>query len=126
MLGKDSSYLRVLTPRTIDGMNVKYDDQRQVMFKETHLPVTARKYLLEENMSLPEHLHHKIEEVAFEVAPAQTKKAPTMAELQAQFDILQKRMAEMSKQNAPMDTGKKAVKATAEAVKEGEPVDDLF
>jgi hypothetical protein len=40
----DGPYLRVLTPETIDGINVKMMNDR-VVFKESHLPLTAKKHL---------------------------------------------------------------------------------
>lgn len=74
LLGK--KYLRVLTPQTIDGTNLKYsDDGERVLRKETHLPVTARKFLEAENANLPEQLRHRIEEVENE-EPVRPKGKP--------------------------------------------------
>ena len=58
MLGP--KYLRVLTPQTVDGINLKYDDSSQVVYKETHLPLSARKYLDQENADRPKQLLHII------------------------------------------------------------------
>jgi hypothetical protein len=57
-------YLRVLTPETTDGMNLKYVETRQgtkQVFKETHLPITAKKSLEKENLKRPKQLQHVIE-----------------------------------------------------------------
>jgi hypothetical protein len=58
----DGPYLRVLTPETIDGINVKMMNDR-VVFKESHLPLTAKKHLERKNLKLPKHLQKKIEVV---------------------------------------------------------------
>lgn len=55
-------YLRIETPRTTDGINLKYENG-QVAFKETHVPLTALKQFEKENMGRPEHLKHKITKV---------------------------------------------------------------
>lgn len=60
-------YLRVLTPRTVDGVNLKYkkDGKGQMIpvFKETHLPMSAKKELEKENLKRPNQVKHIIEEV---------------------------------------------------------------
>lgn len=58
ILGK--SYLRVKTPVTTDGVNTKIENDRAV-YKTTHLPISAKKFLDIENANLPDHLKHKIE-----------------------------------------------------------------
>ena len=54
-------YLRVLTPRTTDGMNIKYDENLQVMYKESHFELSARASLEKENLTRPSQLRHIIE-----------------------------------------------------------------
>ena len=54
-------YLRVLTPRTTDGMNIKYDENLQVMYKESHFELSARASLEKENLTRPNQLRHIIE-----------------------------------------------------------------
>ena len=55
-------YLRVLTPRTVDGnIHLLVDDK--VQYKETHLPFSALKSLEKENAKRASHLKHKIEVV---------------------------------------------------------------
>lgn len=75
----NGNYLRVLTPQTIDGINLAYDANQRPIFKETHLPLTARKHLERKNEKLPAQLKKKIELVDVESvieAPVVEKKAP--------------------------------------------------
>ena len=57
-----SSYLRVVTPVTEDGNRPRIVNGQQV-FKETALPLSAKKHLMERNRNLPQHLRMTIEEV---------------------------------------------------------------
>ena len=57
-----SSYLRVVTPVTEDGNRPRIVNGQQV-FKETALPLSAKKHLMEQNRNLPVHLRKIIEEV---------------------------------------------------------------
>lgn len=57
-----SSYLRVVTPVTEDGNRPRIVNGVQV-FKETALPLSAKKMLMEQNRNLPVHLRKTIEEV---------------------------------------------------------------
>lgn len=57
-----SSYLRVVTPVTEDGNRPRIVNGQQV-FKETALPLSAKKMLMEQNRGLPVHLRKIIEEV---------------------------------------------------------------
>lgn len=68
-------YLRVTTPQTTNGSEIKYTDDGRKVTKETHLPLTARKHLELENEGLPPHLRHTLEEVSDE-APAKVKGKP--------------------------------------------------
>lgn len=61
-------YLRVLTPETIDGVNLKYRNNRPV-YKEAHLPLSARKHIERKNAKLPEQLRKKIELVSSYAPP---------------------------------------------------------
>jgi hypothetical protein len=56
-------YLRVLSPKTTNGINLKLDEDDRVEYKETFLPLTAKKALEEQNKKLPDHLKKKIEPV---------------------------------------------------------------
>lgn len=57
-----NSYLRVVTPVTEDGNRPRIVGGQQV-YKETALPLSAKKHLIEQNKSLPVHLRKTIEEV---------------------------------------------------------------
>lgn len=57
------SYLRVLTPRTSNGVNLIVVDG-QVQYKETSLPMSAKRYIEEQNRKLPDHLKKIIEVVS--------------------------------------------------------------
>lgn len=56
------AYLRIETPRTTDGINLKYENGH-VAYKETHVPLTALKQFEKENIGRPEHLKHRITKV---------------------------------------------------------------
>lgn len=55
-------YLRVSTPVTTNGMVPKMVNGN-VVYKESHLPVTALKHINKRNDKLPGHLKMKIERV---------------------------------------------------------------
>ena len=57
------SYLRVSSPITSNGTNIKLDETGRAMYRETFLPLSARKELENQNKKLPEHLRKKIEVV---------------------------------------------------------------
>lgn len=57
------NYLRVSSPVTTNGTNPKIGEDGRVEYKETLLPLTARKALESQNKKLPEHLRKKIEVV---------------------------------------------------------------
>lgn len=63
----NGSYLRVLTPRTSNGVNPIIVDG-QVQYKETSLPMAAKRHLEEQNRKLPDHLK-KIIEVVYNEKP---------------------------------------------------------
>ena len=75
----EGSYLRVLTPKTVDGINLMYGpDNRTPQFSEAHLPLTARKHIERQNDNLPAQLKHIIEVV--ESAPVNDSEAPEIKE----------------------------------------------
>lgn len=57
-----NSYLRVVTPVTDDGNRPRIVNGMPV-YKETALPLSAKKHLIEQNRNLPQHLRKTIEEV---------------------------------------------------------------
>lgn len=68
------SYLRVLSPRTTDGQTPQMQDDRLV-YKEDHLPLTAKPHLEKQNAVLPAILRKKIEVVNPEdAAPVKNSK----------------------------------------------------
>lgn len=69
----EGPYLRVLSPRTEDGISLLTDEQGRVVHKETFLPITAQRELEAQNVKLPKHLRKKIEVVGS--ATSQQKKA---------------------------------------------------
>lgn len=60
---RNGHYLQVLTPQTIDG-NVPLMVNGKQQYKESHLPLTARKRLEARNAKRPAHLKHIINEVS--------------------------------------------------------------
>lgn len=72
-------YLRVVSPVTEDGNRPKIDSETGTpVYKETLLPVSARRALERQNKRLPNHLRKKIELVSSgepaKEAPAERKK----------------------------------------------------
>lgn len=60
----NGDHLRVVSPLTTDGTTLKYGEDQKVMYKETFLPLTAKKELLLQNTRLPAHLKKKIEVIS--------------------------------------------------------------
>lgn len=50
-----------MSPVTTDGTTPRIGPDGRIVYKEDHLPVTARKILEKKNLKLPEHLRKKIE-----------------------------------------------------------------
>ena len=77
-----NSYLRVVTPVTEDGNRPRIINGQQV-FKETALPLSAKKYLIAQNQGLPVHLRKLIEEVHNDdVQPVVTNQSATDAQME--------------------------------------------
>lgn len=57
------NYLRVLTPRTTDGVTPEMGEDGRLVYKESFLPHSALKDLNEQNLKLPEILKKRIEVV---------------------------------------------------------------
>jgi hypothetical protein len=92
------SYLRVLTPRTTNGNNLLIDGDK-VVYKEDHLPITAKKYLEIYNASLPHHLKKRIEVVQGNVSETKEVKNEELINAQNTIQQLQKKLEEAQKQN---------------------------
>lgn len=102
-LTRSTHYLVVLTPQTKDGINLKYDDNRNVVYTETHLPASALRYLEEENAGFEksgqEQLMHKINKVAFENQDEENVvKRPSVLDMQKQMEILLQRLSVLEKE----------------------------
>lgn len=59
----DTKHLLVTSVQTEDGLRPKLDEKGQQMYKETQLPLTAKRHMEKRNALLPNHLKMKIEVV---------------------------------------------------------------
>lgn len=66
------SYLRVLSPRTTDGITPQMQNDRLV-YKEDFLPLSAKSHLEKQNEVLPDILKKKIEVIKSD-EPGKTSK----------------------------------------------------
>lgn len=89
----NGDHLRVVTPVTVDGDRPKIENGQQV-YKETQLPLTAKKHLEERNSALPKHLKMEIEVVKSvrdipdqQLRPAQEPKSETLPGKIRQFTM---------------------------------------
>jgi hypothetical protein len=70
-------YLRVMSPVTVDGMVPKIGTDGRQVYKEDHLPVSAKKGLERRNLKYPPHLRKTIEIVpAYQPEPVQQPERP--------------------------------------------------
>jgi len=67
------SYLRVLTPRTTNGSNLEIGPDGRVVYKEAHLPLSAKSKIEQYNRKLAQHLKKVIEVVNVGESKAQVK-----------------------------------------------------
>lgn len=63
------SYLRVLSPKTINGVIPVIGEDGRVAFREDHLPLSAKRAMEAQNGFLPESLRKKIEVVHDGIEP---------------------------------------------------------
>lgn len=75
------AYLRVLSPKTRNGNDLVIGEDGRVEYKETHLPMSSKRYMELQNAKLPDHLKKKIEVVYDEereevVKPQNQKEVP--------------------------------------------------
>ena len=61
--------LRVRWPRTTNGIEIAYDEDRNVIWEETELPLTARPHLEKANLELPYSLRKVITVMNYTDAP---------------------------------------------------------
>lgn len=76
----EKGYIRVTTPQTSDGTTLRYTDDQRLITKETHLPLTAKKFIDAENDTLPQHLRHKVEVVTNESPKSKAPGKPAVKE----------------------------------------------
>jgi len=60
------TYLRVLSPRTTNGLSPEIGQDGKIVFREDHLPLSAKRYLESQNKKLPDILKKTIEVVGGE------------------------------------------------------------
>lgn len=73
-------YLRVLTPKTSDGVSPLVDGEGRIQYREDHLPLSAKKMLDKKNEKLTPVLRKKIEVVSNTVSrPVKTSPKPAPA-----------------------------------------------
>jgi len=68
------SYLRVLSPRTTNGLSPQIGPDGKLVYREDHLPLSAKKHLENQNKKLPEILRKTIEVVGGDAAPEVSNK----------------------------------------------------
>jgi hypothetical protein len=73
----NGDHIRVITPITTDGVIPKLDEQGTQAYKETFLPLSAKKFIESQNHELPNHLKKIIEVVRNDVAQPAAEPAET-------------------------------------------------
>jgi hypothetical protein len=77
----NGDHLRIVSVITEDGIRPKLDETGRQMYKETLLPLTAKKHMDERNRELPKHLKMTIEVVRyFQEIPEQQTEQETKTE----------------------------------------------
>lgn len=98
-----SKYLRVFTPVTKNGIQVKHGKDGKVMYSIQELPLTARKYLERENNKLDEDHRHSFEEIDENQIkdPASLVKGAGVQALSAeqQLAVIKEQMAQLLRDN---------------------------
>lgn len=130
--------LLIKTPQTTDGTTLRYDDNSQVVYKNSILELGARKNILNLNAKLPKHLQHVIEEVEIDDQPIgssndELRKKLANLEAQQENDELKKRIAELeaklstgtSEPNANAESKVETVASLATKIKEAETIDEV-
>lgn len=77
-----TKFLEVQTPVTTDGITLKYDQNRQPMFKTTFLPITAKRELERNAARLPVHLRPIITAKDGDTAEATAPQEPAKPKVQ--------------------------------------------
>lgn len=94
------TYLRILTPETINGVYPKMGLDGRQSFKETHLPLSARTVMERLNRKLPDALKKRIEVV--DGAPVsngyKTIEPDVAAQMRAKIEELEAQNAQLKQQ----------------------------
>ncbi len=114
--------LLVRTPQTKDGVNLLYNDEKQVVYKESIVELSAKKGLESLNATLPKHLRHELSEIevadvsAASSSNEELKKKLAELEAQKEKDELLKRISDLESERDG-----KSTPATPEPVQESTP-----
>lgn len=97
------SYLRVLTPRTTNGTNLLMGQDGRAIYKEAHLPMSAKHKLELYNRKTPNHLKKIIEVV-------EGNNAPVIKNVQiGQPNQVDKLLEELSRQRQQMQSMQESI-----------------
>lgn len=110
----EGPYLRVLTPRTTDGVSLVIGEDGKVVYKETHLPLSAKAGLEEINKTTLPHLQKIIQVVKNEPVAAPLKPAPAQQQPAAEQPANAAKTAEQAAQK-PVEQAANKPAATATA-----------
>lgn len=125
--------LLVKTPKTTNGSTLVYDENKNVVYKESYMELAAKGSLIELNQKLPKHLQHIITEVEVQEANAVSSKTSELkrklAALKEQNELadLEKQIAEEEAklsggQESKEDSGKTAAPEVIAAINAAESV----
>lgn len=109
-------YLRVLTPKTTNGTTPMMDENDRLVFKETHLPMTAKKDLERQNETLSKELQHRITVVDSSI-PVMSKEQQAVIDKKNRAAKLKKELAELEAEEKAAEGKTKKTKAEKEAEK---------
>jgi hypothetical protein len=91
--------IKILTPQTSNGLLNIMDDEGRMVFRESIVPATQRKFFEKLNTQLPDNLKHRIVDI------------PTTPPPPPEPSALEKENAELKKQLAEATKPKKEIKA---------------
>jgi hypothetical protein len=98
-----SKKILVRTPQTTDGNNLRYDENKQVVYAESIVEAAAQKEFEGLNAILPEHLRHEFVEIEDEVPVAPVVNTVALAEAQKTIEETKSLLAENEKVVADKD-----------------------
>jgi 5'-deoxynucleotidase YfbR-like HD superfamily hydrolase len=120
-----SKKILVRTPQTTDGNNLRYDENKQVVYAESIVEAAAQKEFESLNTILPEHLRHEFKEIEDEVPVAPVVNTVALAEAQKTIEETKSLLAENEKVVADKDDEIAYLKKQLEEAKKA-PVVDLL